>query len=318
MFCCLSFFSLSYHYSFTSGHRREAFKYTMKAADQAISRGSFRFGLNLLTRAQSISRTIDEFEVVEKVLEQALQDIVRFKTKSPKIPSNPILKRQGTITDGGTDANLIEEFQKLRELVHNSIQPPITVNVHSSEGGHQQTLQLKPIIYHTPLFPVREVSERDFFGPMKMLSFLSSRSLTGADLLSAPSEDQFTPKTKTQKPKLRFQLSYTGGNMGKSLFSRLSTRNLVTTNLEDKIVEGVEEVEEIEEKSSSKSIKVTTTSSRLSNYVFNPIIKFPVAAGYYAMKFVNGLFCSSGQKERQARYNSVPVRRQEAISGEDV
>jgi hypothetical protein len=176
----------------------------MKAADLAISKGSYSIGLDLLNRAHSISKHPEEHDVVHRVVDRGLKDIVRSAMKKQKDISGPIGARGSFSTqlqtveafsrsaDGSVnaEANLTMAFRKLKETLDDCI-APITVQVHGEEGGH--ILQLKPIVRNAPLFSVREASERDLLGAFRMMSFMSSRSvLSNRSLLSNADDNQDT------------------------------------------------------------------------------------------------------------------------------
>jgi hypothetical protein len=69
------FLSLSYHYAMGVNCRSQAFKYTAKAADQAISSGNFETGLLYLQYAQSMLKYDCELMILLKVAETAVFDM---------------------------------------------------------------------------------------------------------------------------------------------------------------------------------------------------------------------------------------------------
>ena len=66
---------MSYHYAMGVNCRSLAFKYTVKAADQAISSGNFSTGLLYLLHAQSMLKYDSELIILLKVAETALFDM---------------------------------------------------------------------------------------------------------------------------------------------------------------------------------------------------------------------------------------------------
>jgi hypothetical protein len=66
---------LSQHYKKSIGNRGLAFKYELKAADQAISRGAFNDGLVFVEAAAKMAVTKPELKVVSDVIARALRDI---------------------------------------------------------------------------------------------------------------------------------------------------------------------------------------------------------------------------------------------------
>jgi class 3 adenylate cyclase len=67
--------SLSYHYAMGINCRSQAFKYTVKAADQAISSGNFGTGFLYLQYAQSMLKYDSELVILLRVAETALFDM---------------------------------------------------------------------------------------------------------------------------------------------------------------------------------------------------------------------------------------------------
>jgi len=66
---------LGTHYSHCVGERQLTFKYKVKAADQAISRGAFNDGLAFVQAAQQYARSRPEWRVLLDVITRALGDI---------------------------------------------------------------------------------------------------------------------------------------------------------------------------------------------------------------------------------------------------
>lgn len=67
--------SLAHHYQHSHGQRALAFKYKVKAADQAISRGAFTDGLRFAASASKLALTKEELRVLLMVISRALRDI---------------------------------------------------------------------------------------------------------------------------------------------------------------------------------------------------------------------------------------------------
>ena len=67
--------SLAHHYQHSHGQRALAFKYKVKAADQAISRGAFTDGLRFAHSASKLALTKEELRVLLMVISRALRDI---------------------------------------------------------------------------------------------------------------------------------------------------------------------------------------------------------------------------------------------------
>jgi hypothetical protein len=68
-------FSLSHHYQKNQPKRALAFKYAVKAADQAISRGAFGDGLRFAQIASPLAHSKAELRVLLLVITRALHDI---------------------------------------------------------------------------------------------------------------------------------------------------------------------------------------------------------------------------------------------------
>jgi hypothetical protein len=66
---------LGQHYLKSLGNRGLAFKYELKAADQAISRGAFSDGLMFVEAATKLAVTKPELKVISDVISRALRDI---------------------------------------------------------------------------------------------------------------------------------------------------------------------------------------------------------------------------------------------------
>lgn len=73
--CALAICRLGQHYLKSVGHRNLAFKYELKAADQAISRGAFSDGLVFMEAATKLAVTKPDLKVVSDVINRALRDI---------------------------------------------------------------------------------------------------------------------------------------------------------------------------------------------------------------------------------------------------
>jgi hypothetical protein len=67
--------SLAHHYGHCHGKRPLAFKYRVKAADQAISRGAFSDGLRFAQNASKNAVNKEELKILLMVISRALRDI---------------------------------------------------------------------------------------------------------------------------------------------------------------------------------------------------------------------------------------------------
>lgn len=66
---------MSYHFRNSHGRRPQALKYTVKSADQAISRGAFSDGLSYLQIARPLAVSRAELHVLLEVVNAALRDL---------------------------------------------------------------------------------------------------------------------------------------------------------------------------------------------------------------------------------------------------
>ena len=78
--------SLGYHYKRSNHNQALAFKYELKAADQALSRGAFADGLDLMTSACALAVSEPEWDIAAEVLKLAVSDLQRLVTSLNRIP----------------------------------------------------------------------------------------------------------------------------------------------------------------------------------------------------------------------------------------
>lgn len=71
---------LANHYKASHGQRQLAFKYKVKAADQAISRGAFNDGLAFVQEAATLAVSKPELKVMVDVISRALRDLAPVNT----------------------------------------------------------------------------------------------------------------------------------------------------------------------------------------------------------------------------------------------
>ena len=71
---------LGFHYARSNRRRAQAFKYKVKAADQAISRGAFNDGLIFAQSASGLGISKAELRVLLEVITSALQDLAPAPT----------------------------------------------------------------------------------------------------------------------------------------------------------------------------------------------------------------------------------------------
>jgi hypothetical protein len=129
--------SLSYHYSCSRGHRPLAFKYTLKSADQAISKGAYRNGLALLDNAVKLSRySKGEIGKLIEVVNRGLRDMQRKERQKHKghggdnesVASNNYsldgsdesLSERSNVP-GHADPKLIKDYEKLKAILQSDV-----------------------------------------------------------------------------------------------------------------------------------------------------------------------------------------------------
>lgn len=331
--------SLSYHYS-QSGHRKNAFKYTMKAADQAISKGSYGSGLEMLLRAKNLSRSTDEASIVHRVAERGLQDVVKGAMKRAREPAalrGSFSRQLQTVQNGQTnDAALTLGYRQLKESLEETAEP-IVVQVAASSGG-AQVLQLRPLPRNAPLMAVKEVSERDIFGAFRMMSFMSNRSMvSNNESQNVDGDDSSAVIGKLNRtssvnsnggpaPPLQLQLSYTEARAktsGKNRKQESWRGSFRGQQQQSQVGMPVEEGSEEEEESSTPKVngiiprnrrqfsRLRRLKSRLSRTVFAPVN----ATGRAFLRAVgNGCGCIADD-EATAPQARIPIRRRSLFSG---
>eukprot|EP00595_Chromulina_sp_UTEXLB2642_P002031 CAMPEP_0196762888 /NCGR_PEP_ID=MMETSP1095-20130614/3036_1 /TAXON_ID=96789 ORGANISM="Chromulina nebulosa, Strain UTEXLB2642" /NCGR_SAMPLE_ID=MMETSP1095 /ASSEMBLY_ACC=CAM_ASM_000446 /LENGTH=926 /DNA_ID=CAMNT_0042114981 /DNA_START=2722 /DNA_END=5503 /DNA_ORIENTATION=+ len=67
--------NLSYHFRFSQSRQPEAFKYTVKAADQAISKAGYTDGLSFLQIAKPLAASIEDLKTLVEVVKTAINDL---------------------------------------------------------------------------------------------------------------------------------------------------------------------------------------------------------------------------------------------------
>jgi hypothetical protein len=79
---CIFVCSLSYHYAHSGRHcHSDAYNYTLKAADYAISKGAYLNGLDLLKHAGELCKSENEYKLVIQVANKAIKDMCRMSAK---------------------------------------------------------------------------------------------------------------------------------------------------------------------------------------------------------------------------------------------
>lgn len=77
-------FRLALHYRESKNHNSEAFKYQLKAADQAISQGAFKDGLKFAEISLSLAETNAELHLLSEVVSGAILDMNSVVRQSHK------------------------------------------------------------------------------------------------------------------------------------------------------------------------------------------------------------------------------------------
>lgn len=95
-FSCVSYFvpcysfvffilpRLGFHYRRSNGNRELAFKYELKAGDQAIERGAYSNGLTFLKNASDYADHRAELKILIEVIQLAIDDMYYIKKNSPR------------------------------------------------------------------------------------------------------------------------------------------------------------------------------------------------------------------------------------------
>lgn len=100
---------LGHHYKKSIGKRHLAFKYHIKAADQAISRGAFNDGLKFVDTASNLAVSKLELRVLIAVVSRALDDL------NPQINKNISGKsRRVSFNRSKTITNTIAAYMQLK------------------------------------------------------------------------------------------------------------------------------------------------------------------------------------------------------------
>jgi hypothetical protein len=89
-------YRLAYHFGKVQGKRSDAFKYTVKAADQAIKRGAMTDGLTAVQNASKMAIARTEYRVLINVVDRALDELQAMgfsdENSSPKFEAYKGLK----------------------------------------------------------------------------------------------------------------------------------------------------------------------------------------------------------------------------------
>lgn len=125
------------HYNKSIGNRNQAFKYQLKAADQALSRGAFSDGLIFLETACKLAVSKPELKVTSDVITRALRDIVPppiMKTAaSIRRPNN---KAFAVIGVNNEQLNLkIEAYKALQARIQVRLEKILNNNKSNVLGG---------------------------------------------------------------------------------------------------------------------------------------------------------------------------------------
>ena len=174
---------LGYHYSHTIGFHADAFKYTVKAADLAISKGAYSLGLELLTSAMELSRHDVEIKMLTEVTTSTIHDMIRMSGKRSRIrmpvggsEKSTHSSRSETFTTGGQERDVIMEYKHLLT----ALEQPRNFHHHGQHNPHDKSSDPHP----------------------GLLSQLKQRSV--GSFMSAFGDDE-----KSSKEMLGFQLSFT-------------------------------------------------------------------------------------------------------------
>lgn len=101
---------MAQHYLHSIGKRALAFKYKVKAADQAISRGAFNDGLQFAQSAAKLAVSKEELRVLLMVISRAVRDITAANGGLNATNSSTGRRMSSTFNAGGTPNNAENNF----------------------------------------------------------------------------------------------------------------------------------------------------------------------------------------------------------------
>lgn len=123
---------LGHHYKKSIGKRHLAFKYHIKAADQAISRGAFNDGLKFVDTASNLAVSKLELRVLIAVVSRALDDL------NPQLKISSGKSRRISFNRSKTITNTIAAYMQLKinaEAAFGKVSKTASGKNGSNEGG---------------------------------------------------------------------------------------------------------------------------------------------------------------------------------------
>ena len=124
---------LGHHYKKSTGKRHLAFKYHIKAADQAICRGAFNDGLKFVDTASNLAVSKLELRVLIAVVSRALDDL------NPQVKTNSVKTRRISFNRSKTITNTIAAYMQLKinaEAAFGKVSKTSSEKCGTGEGGN--------------------------------------------------------------------------------------------------------------------------------------------------------------------------------------
>jgi hypothetical protein len=113
--------SLSYHYLLSEESTDLAFKYTVKAADQAIHRGAFSDGLNYVQTAAKISISADKRSILLRVVDRAIIDLEPKMSFSLKLGGSRKHYPNTQAVSASTPTSELYKYKAIREQLEQAL-----------------------------------------------------------------------------------------------------------------------------------------------------------------------------------------------------
>lgn len=111
---------LSHHYILSDTCQSEAFKYTVKSADQAIYRGAFADGLEFVENASKLEATSADLSILVQVIERAIEDLQPTAYSFVRVFSSK--KTNSLAVTHGGHVNELERYKTIKQAVESNIQ----------------------------------------------------------------------------------------------------------------------------------------------------------------------------------------------------
>lgn len=111
------YYSLSYHYGRATGHREEAFRYSVEAGDECIDRGAYADAIIFIQKSATLVKTLLEAQVIIAVVDKAIEQLR---------PSNLV-------------TSILKTLSQLRKLnsMFNGTNDPLSETLLNSNGSNE-------------------------------------------------------------------------------------------------------------------------------------------------------------------------------------